>query len=126
MRIFANPHISMNEKTQLPQLEELTKLHADICYALADPRRIQIIYALFEKVYTVNDLAAELDISQPSASRHLKILRERGLVETNRSGTSIEYRLTDHRLVEALDLLRSVLKDRLEYRIRLFEEPASE
>jgi DNA-binding transcriptional ArsR family regulator len=101
--------------------EEITRLHADICSALADPSRILLIYALAEKPSCVNDLVAEVGLSQPATSRHLKILRERGLVRTVRQGPSIEYSLTDDRLIQALDLLRSVLRDRIAYRASLVE-----
>lgn len=105
------------DKSQLTQ--EITELHADICSALADPKRILILYALAEKSKNVSDLAEAVEISQPSASRHLKILRERGLVNPVRQGASIEYSLTDDRLIEALDILREVLRDRLTYRANL-------
>jgi DNA-binding transcriptional ArsR family regulator len=105
-----------------PQLtQEVSKLHADICSALADPKRILLIYALAEKPRSVNDLAEELEISQPATSRNLKVLRERGLVFTVRQGTTLEYHLTDTRLVEALNMLREVLRDRLTYRANLME-----
>jgi DNA-binding transcriptional ArsR family regulator len=101
---------------------EVTQLHADICSALADPRRILILYALSEHPRNVSDLAAEVGASQPATSRHLKILRERGLVKAVRQGVSVEYNLADHRLIDALDLLRSVLRDRLAYRASLIED----
>jgi DNA-binding transcriptional ArsR family regulator len=100
---------------------EVTQLHADICAALADPRRILILYALSESTLNVSDLAEQVGISQPAASRHLKILRDRGLLRPERQGASVVYHLTDTRLIEALDLLRTVLRDRLAYRARLME-----
>jgi len=113
----------MNEKAVLnkPTISEVTHLHADMCHALADPKRILILYALAEHSQNVTDLANEIKISQPTASRHLKILRERGLVRANREGVSVEYHLTDYRLIEALDQLRSVLKDQMEHRASLFQ-----
>jgi ArsR family transcriptional regulator len=93
--------------------EEITVLHADICSALADPNRILILYALHEKPTNVSDLAAALNISQPTASRHLNILRERGLVAAQRDGQSVIYSLLDERVIQALDLLRSVLANKL-------------
>lgn len=116
-------HMLSNEPPSLS--EEVTQLHADICSALADPRRILLLYALAEHPYTVSDLAEEIGISQPSTSRHLKILRERGLVRAVRQGTSVEYNLTDTRLIQALDLLRDVLRDRLTYRASLIEDELS-
>jgi ArsR family transcriptional regulator len=100
---------------------EVNELHADICSALADAKRILILYALEEQPQTVNDLANKVNLSQPATSRHLKILRERGLVRAERQGVNIEYSLTDLRLIQALDLLREVLRERIQYRASLIE-----
>ncbi len=105
--------------------QEVTQLHADICAALADPRRILLLYELSEEPRNVSDLATELGISQPATSRHLKILRERGLVQASRHGMNVVYNLTDNRLIEALDLLRIILRDRLAYRASLVEDDLS-
>ncbi len=58
---------------------------------------------------------------QPTASHHLKILRERGLVVTEREGTAVYYSLADRRVVEALDLLRAMLGDLLTQQADLAE-----
>ncbi len=102
--------------------QEVTQLHADICSALADPRRILLLYALSEHPYTVNDLAATIGISQPATSRHLKLLRERGLVNAERQGMNVEYSLSDTRLIEALNLLRAVMRDSINHRASLVGE----
>jgi ArsR family transcriptional regulator len=104
-----------------PLAQEITELHAEICSAIADPRRILLLYAIAEKPRNVSDLAAHVGISQPAASRHLKILRERGLLSAERCGTSVEYHLTDPRLIEALNLLRSVLRTRLAHHASIAE-----
>ena len=101
---------------------EVTQLHADICSALADPRRILLLYAISDSPRNVSDLANAIGISQPAASRHLKILRERGLVDAVRLGASVEYNLADTRLIDALNLLRDVLRGRLVHRASLLEE----
>jgi len=105
---------------------EITELHAGICSALADPRRILILYALAERNLNVTDLAQEVSISQPAASRHLKTLRAQGLVTAARQGASVEYSLADVRLIDALDLLRSVLHNHLSHRASLLEEDTSQ
>ena len=102
--------------------QEISQLEADLCFALADSNRILLLYALAEDSRNVTELATELNVTQPTTSRHLKILRYRGLVHTERQGTTINYFLTDKRLIEALDLLRSVLRDRLVHRASLMEE----
>jgi ArsR family transcriptional regulator len=102
--------------------QEIIQLEADFCSALSDPIRILMLYALNEKSMNVSELTNELNIPQPTTSRHLKVLRERGLVQTTRHGTTINYQLTDTRLIEALDLLRAVMRERLLYQASLAHE----
>jgi DNA-binding transcriptional ArsR family regulator len=101
--------------------KEIDQLHAEICAALADPRRIVLLYTLAERPHNVGDLATALGITQPATSRHLKLLRERGLVHAERQGSSVEYSLADQRLIQALDLLRAVLRDRITHHASLME-----
>jgi len=96
-----------------PLEPEIRELHAQICQALADPTRIMLLYALAEKSKNVGELAAELNMSQPNISRHLKVLRERGMVNAARDGANVVYSLADKRVIEALDLMRQVLGDHL-------------
>lgn len=103
---------------------EVNQLHADICSALGDASRILILYALAQQPRTVNDLAAEAGLSQPTASRHLKVLRERGLVHATRQGMNVEYTLEDPNIIAALDLLRGVLRDSIARRAGLLETPS--
>lgn len=93
--------------------EEVVRLHAQVCSGLADPNRILIIYSLADGPRSVNEIANHMELPQPTVSRHLKILRERGIVRTERDGQNIFYRLSDHRFVQALDLLRATLADQL-------------
>jgi ArsR family transcriptional regulator len=118
---YSNTYKSGNTMDSPSLAQEVTELHAEICSAMADPRRILLLYAISEEPRNVSDLADYVGISQPAASRHLKIMRERGLVNAIRHGASVEYHLTDNRLIEALDTLRDVLRDRLTYQASLVE-----
>jgi ArsR family transcriptional regulator len=80
-----------------------------------------LLYAISDHPRIVSELADHVGISQPAASRHLKILRDRGLVTAIRQGASVEYHLSDERLIEALNTLRDILRDRLTYRASLVE-----
>ena len=100
---------------------EVTQLHAEICGGLADPNRILILYELSQSPRNVTELSGNLNMPQPLVSRHLKILRERGMVISHRKGTVVEYSLADERLIQALDLLRSVMRDGLAKRAELME-----
>jgi ArsR family transcriptional regulator, arsenate/arsenite/antimonite-responsive transcriptional repressor len=74
--------------------------------ALADPTRIAIVNQLSaaDEVCVCN-LTAAFDLSQPTVSHHLRILRDAGLVESTRRGTWAYYRLVP----EAVDALRGAL-----------------
>jgi ArsR family transcriptional regulator len=74
--------------------------------ALADPTRVAIVNALAaaDEVCVCN-LTATFELSQPTISHHLKILREAGLVEASRRGTWAYYRLVP----EAIEALRGAL-----------------
>lgn len=100
---------------------EINQLHAAVCGALSDPKRIAILYALHEGPKNVTELSELLDLNQATTSRHLKVLRDRSLVETDRQGVHIYYSLADERVIEALDLLREVLASVLEQRKTLAE-----
>jgi DNA-binding transcriptional ArsR family regulator len=98
---------------------EVNLLHASICQALADPKRILILYALSEGAKNVTELTEALDVPQPTVSRHLKVLRERQLVTAEREGASVRYSLADERVIEALDTMRAVLLGGLTQQARL-------
>ena len=102
--------------------EEVVRLHANVCSGLADPNRILIIYSLAEGSRNVSEIANMMDLPQPTVSRHLKILRERGIVRSERDGQTINYRLSDKRIVQALDLLRATLADSLKDQAALAEQ----
>ncbi|MEW6285878.1 MAG: metalloregulator ArsR/SmtB family transcription factor [Chloroflexota bacterium] len=102
--------------------QEITQLEADFCFALSDPTRILILYALSEKPMNVTELTNELGIPQPTTSRHLKVLRERGLVYTERQGTVITYYLADNRIIQAMDLLRTAMRARLTQQANLINK----
>jgi DNA-binding transcriptional ArsR family regulator len=106
--------------------EEVLQLHAHICSGLADPNRILLIYNLAEGPRNVNELAAALELSQPTVSRHLKVLRDRGIVRATRDGQSVIYNLTDRRIIQALDLLRLVMAESLQKQASLMSHTIEE
>ena len=93
--------------------DEINNLHANFCKALADPSRLYLLYTLYDKPCTVNELADRVGMAQPTVSRHLRVLRDRKMVTDTRLGQSVLYSLADNRIIEALDLLRNVMATRL-------------
>jgi len=110
----------------VPNLDavEITELHARVCKALADPTRLLIISALRDGPRSVGDIAEALEISQPNCSRHLAVLRDRGIVAAQRSGSTIFYALTSQKVVQAVDLLREFMAEELGWRPAAAPPPA--
>jgi len=102
--------------------QEILILHDQVCSALGDPTRLLLLYLLAEAPMCVNDMAATLGIPQPTVSRQLRVLRDRSLVKTSRRGVSVYYSLADNRVIQALDLLRGVLRDRILRQAHLVKE----
>lgn len=70
--------------------------------ALSDPTRRRVLQLLRKRPMTAGDLADEFPVSKPTMSRHFAVLREANLVEAQKTGTSITYRLKLSVLEEAL------------------------
>ena len=62
--------------------------HEAVFRAIADPTRRQILGLLRGRAYSVNEIAGNFRTSRPAISRHLRLLRAVGLVETKRQGTA--------------------------------------
>jgi ArsR family transcriptional regulator, repressor of sdpIR and other operons len=70
--------------------------------ALADPTRRRILALLRERPMTAGELAGQFELSWPTMSGHFGVLRDAGLVQADRSGSTITYRLNATVLQEAL------------------------
>jgi ArsR family transcriptional regulator, arsenate/arsenite/antimonite-responsive transcriptional repressor len=78
-------------------LGAIMKTFVKVMKALSDPNRVKIVKLLQQKVMCVCELRAALNISQPSVSKHLKILEEAGLVDYYKDGLWVNYYLSDGR-----------------------------
>jgi ArsR family transcriptional regulator len=94
--------------------DELYELHARICKALADPKRLCIINELRDGPRSVGEIATAVGMSQPNASQHLGILRSRGMLTRTRSGPTVYYGLRSTKIIDAVDLLRDFMADVLD------------
>jgi len=74
--------------------------------ALSDPNRIRILTALENGELCVCDIAALIELPQPSVSHHLKALRQLGIVRFRKSGKMTLYSLTDNRISGLLAVAR--------------------
>jgi len=68
---------------------------------LADETRQKIMALCCCKMMSVNEIVDDLDVSQPTVSHHLKVLKDLGLVYSERQGKQVLYSLNQSRLAEA-------------------------
>ncbi len=94
-------------------MDELTALQAEVLKTLASPRRLEILHRLFAGTCEVGRIAADIGASQPNVSQHLAVLRGAGLVEAERDGREVRYRLADPDVMVACGIMRGVLERRL-------------
>ncbi len=92
--------------------QKVFELHADLLKAMAHPKRLEIIQLLRDKSLSVSQIQEMLDLPQANLSQHLQILREVGVVETQKEGKQIFYRLAHPHFIQASDLLREILVQR--------------
>jgi DNA-binding transcriptional ArsR family regulator len=61
--------------------------------ALTDPRRVRLCRFIARQAMSTADLADRLSMTRPQVSRHLRVLRDLGLVQVERNGRHVHYRL---------------------------------
>lgn len=91
----------------------LLELQAQVCQVLADPSRLELLHLLGEGERTVGDLVAATGLRQANVSQHLALLRQRGIVQTRRVGTTVHYALTYPEILEACAITRRILMRQL-------------
>lgn len=84
-----------------------------MCKGIADAKRLQIMDAIRDGEMSVGELCDELDLPQANVSQHLAILRNRGLVVARRDGQRVFYSMASPKIIQAMDLMSSVLADHL-------------
>lgn len=93
------------------------RFKAKIFNALSDPARLEIIDFLRGGEKCVCEITPYVDLIQPVVSRHLKILKDCGLLKYRKEGNRRLYSVTDYRIFEIFDAVDSDLVDALSQRI---------
>ncbi|QOV41230.1 winged helix-turn-helix transcriptional regulator [Streptomyces ferrugineus] len=92
---------------------------SEVASAIADPVRREILVMLRHTPLTAGDIAARFAISRPAVSRHLRVLRESGLVRDQQVGRHRRYSLVRSRLDDLTAWLAQFDAQRLDWPQRL-------
>lgn len=87
------------------------RILAEFLAVFGNATRLQMLCALQSGRKTVGELAEYAEVSMPSASQHLRVMREKGAVSTTREGQRVYYEVVDPRIIEGASLMRSALVD---------------
>ena len=103
---MARPNIIEVDPVELSDVELVAKM----LRALGDPTRLRIVNLLMDGPLIQKQLIAEVGLSQGQVSSHLACLVWCGLVDADRKGQQVEYRIGDPRVVGVIDLATAILE----------------
>ena len=89
--------------------ENQNRFKSTVFYALSDPIRLEIIAYLRDREKCVCEIVPHLKLIQPLVSRHLRILKETGIVRCRKDGTKRMYSIVDPKIHNIIDDLRPEL-----------------
>ena len=95
------------------QAENQIRFKATVFHALADPIRLEILAFLRDGEKCVCEIVPHLNLIQPLVSRHLKTLKDAGIVRCRKDGAKRMYSVVDSRIYNVVDALTSELADAL-------------
>ncbi len=93
--------------------KKIFEMHAEICKVFTNPKRLEIISLLRDGEKTVNELTELAGVPQANVSQHLTVLRQNNVVTTRRNGANIHYKIANPKILQACDLMREVLLEKL-------------
>ena len=91
------------------KLENTNRLKSTVFHALSDSIRLEILEFLRDGEKCVCEIVPHLNLIQPLVSRHLKILKDAGIVRCRKDGTKRMYSIVDSRIYNVVDGLTSEL-----------------
>ncbi|MCC6222699.1 MAG: helix-turn-helix transcriptional regulator [Thermoleophilia bacterium] len=101
-------------------------IKAELFRTLGHPARVRILELLRDSERSVGELQAALELDSSGTSQHLGALRRQGLVESNREGTSVFYRVKDPRTFQLLEAARQIITSNLTESQALLDELTAE
>jgi DNA-binding transcriptional ArsR family regulator len=102
------------------------EIQADICHRMSNPIRIEIVHVLREGPMRVSEIVRLTGHQQTKVSRHLSVLRQGGIVSSERVGQEIIYQIANPKIVSICDLMREFLIEETSRRSNLVDDSLNE
>jgi ArsR family transcriptional regulator, virulence genes transcriptional regulator len=101
------------------ELRRVFEMQCEICKAMAHPVRLEIVELLNGGTMPASEMIAALQTSKANLSKHINLLVHTGIVEAERTGRQVSYRLKHPEIHRACEIMRSILYQQLKEGQRL-------
>ena len=91
--------------------DHIYEIHANFCSVLANEKRLRILHLLGQGEQPVGDIATALGLTPSNVSQHLRIMRNLGVVKTDKRGAQVYYSITSPKFSEGYMLIREGLAE---------------
>jgi DNA-binding transcriptional ArsR family regulator len=95
------------------ETQQVYELQANILRVLANSKRLMIVKILSEGPRSVGELASSLEMTMQNTSQHLRVMKDQGIVSSQRDGQTVSYRLANLVFSECCELARQALTQEL-------------
>ncbi|HEY3251191.1 MAG TPA: metalloregulator ArsR/SmtB family transcription factor [Ignavibacteria bacterium] len=100
----------------------LYNMHADVCKALANSIRIEIIDVLRDEEFTFGEILEKTGATKSNLSQHLTVMVQKGILTHRKEGLHVYYKLSSTKVYEAFRIMREVLKERIRNQSQLMRK----
>lgn len=116
--------LSKNDETHFKRVNPMThkkifEIQAELCRALGNPLRMEIMHLLRAAPMSVNEIASAMHANQAGISRNLATLRNAGIVTAHRDGVNIIYQVANPKIMNVCDMMREVLSEQMDERSKI-------
>ena len=101
--------------------QSMFEIQAEFCKAMGSTIRLQLVHVLRERPLTVTEICHETNLPQGTVSRQLSVLRSVGVVISRKLDNTKVYQITDEKIADVCDLVRSILVEQIHKRSKVID-----
>ena len=85
---------------EFTKLEQLARKQASLCKVFSSTRRVLIVWVLGDEEKAVTEIARSVGSSMQSASQHLRLMKDKGVLTSRKDGQAVLYRIAENELMQ--------------------------
>ena len=101
--------------------KKIYMMHAEMCKVFTSPVRLEILDMLRNGKKTVNELVELIGLNQSNVSQHLQIMKDKGILRTEKKGNYVFYSITNPKISEAFGVMKEIMIDQLAESEKLYK-----